>query len=302
MCEWRDGALELYSGNRKLGRNCASQWERSHIDLIPLAQLEGASDAPRRRLRSEMQMKTLPRTREYVDGWIYLNMEENMETCTICPSKWPRNKTEITRLFIEIRSWLEFDVDAASWCRLSLAASAFSERYLGLPKPDPRAYTVRLVSRIPAVIIGRSIFIWSHSFPISPQTANLAHRASQFMDKKFLIVHPTADGTARMFNTLMEPFVNLTPSSEIFDISPPFSLCFPRKGPFPTYSKVHRPAYQWEGQLHLTGTWVCFSLIEASARSARGPTSGSFVVPVGKRISPHNAFIPHNEIMRPAMH
>uniref|UniRef100_A0A668AHG2 A-type potassium channel modulatory protein DPP6 n=1 Tax=Myripristis murdjan TaxID=586833 RepID=A0A668AHG2_9TELE len=46
-----------------------------------------------------------------------------------------------------------------------LAASAFSERYLGLPKPDPRAYTM----------------------------ANLAHRASQFMDKKFLIIHPTAD-------------------------------------------------------------------------------------------------------------
>lgn len=46
-----------------------------------------------------------------------------------------------------------------------LYASAFSERYLGLPKPDPRAYTM----------------------------ANLAHRASQFMDKKFLIIHPTAD-------------------------------------------------------------------------------------------------------------
>uniref|UniRef100_A0A8P4K6K1 A-type potassium channel modulatory protein DPP6 n=1 Tax=Dicentrarchus labrax TaxID=13489 RepID=A0A8P4K6K1_DICLA len=37
--------------------------------------------------------------------------------------------------------------------------------YLGLPKPDPRAYTM----------------------------ANLAHRASQFIDKKFLIIHPTAD-------------------------------------------------------------------------------------------------------------
>uniref|UniRef100_A0A8C7IDR3 A-type potassium channel modulatory protein DPP6 n=1 Tax=Oncorhynchus kisutch TaxID=8019 RepID=A0A8C7IDR3_ONCKI len=46
-----------------------------------------------------------------------------------------------------------------------LYASAFSERYLGQPKPDPRAYTM----------------------------ANLAHRASQFLDKKFLIVHPTAD-------------------------------------------------------------------------------------------------------------
>ncbi|XP_024136250.1 dipeptidyl aminopeptidase-like protein 6 [Oryzias melastigma] len=46
-----------------------------------------------------------------------------------------------------------------------LYASAFSERYLGLPKPDPRAYAM----------------------------ANLAHRASQFTDNKFLIIHPTAD-------------------------------------------------------------------------------------------------------------
>ncbi|XP_056440288.1 dipeptidyl aminopeptidase-like protein 6 isoform X1 [Gadus chalcogrammus] len=46
-----------------------------------------------------------------------------------------------------------------------LYASAFSERYLGLPKPDPRAYT----------------------------NTNLGHRASQFSDKRFLIVHPTAD-------------------------------------------------------------------------------------------------------------
>ncbi|KAM7369660.1 hypothetical protein PAMP_010964 [Pampus punctatissimus] len=46
-----------------------------------------------------------------------------------------------------------------------LYASAFSERYLGLPKPDPRAYTM----------------------------ANLAHRAPQFKEKKFLIIHPTAD-------------------------------------------------------------------------------------------------------------
>uniref|UniRef100_A0A3Q2YB85 A-type potassium channel modulatory protein DPP6 n=1 Tax=Hippocampus comes TaxID=109280 RepID=A0A3Q2YB85_HIPCM len=46
-----------------------------------------------------------------------------------------------------------------------LYASAFSERYLGKPKPDPRAYAM----------------------------ANLAHRAAQFLDKKFLIIHPTAD-------------------------------------------------------------------------------------------------------------
>ncbi|XP_077592708.1 A-type potassium channel modulatory protein DPP6 isoform X2 [Stigmatopora nigra] len=46
-----------------------------------------------------------------------------------------------------------------------LYASAFSERYLGMPKPDPRVYAM----------------------------SNLAHRAAQFLDKKFLIVHPTAD-------------------------------------------------------------------------------------------------------------
>lgn len=47
----------------------------------------------------------------------------------------------------------------------ALYASAFSERYLGPPKPDRRAY----------------------------EMANLAYRASQFIDKKFLIIHPTAD-------------------------------------------------------------------------------------------------------------
>uniref|UniRef100_A0A665X3X6 A-type potassium channel modulatory protein DPP6 n=1 Tax=Echeneis naucrates TaxID=173247 RepID=A0A665X3X6_ECHNA len=69
-----------------------------------------------------------------------------------------------------------------------LYASAFSERYLGLPKPDPRAYTM----------------------------ANLAHRASQFMDKKFLIVHPTADEkvhfqhTAKFISQLINEKANYT--------------------------------------------------------------------------------------------
>uniref|UniRef100_A0A671SBJ9 A-type potassium channel modulatory protein DPP6 n=1 Tax=Sinocyclocheilus anshuiensis TaxID=1608454 RepID=A0A671SBJ9_9TELE len=49
----------------------------------------------------------------------------------------------------------------------ALYASAFSERFLGPPKPDRRAY----------------------------EMANLAYRASQFIDKKFLIIHPTADVT-----------------------------------------------------------------------------------------------------------
>uniref|UniRef100_A0A3Q2CW50 A-type potassium channel modulatory protein DPP6 n=1 Tax=Cyprinodon variegatus TaxID=28743 RepID=A0A3Q2CW50_CYPVA len=69
-----------------------------------------------------------------------------------------------------------------------LYASAFSERYLGLPKPDPRAYTM----------------------------ANLAHRASQFMDKKFLIIHPTADEkvhfqhTAKFISQLISEKANYT--------------------------------------------------------------------------------------------
>ncbi|XP_017269571.1 dipeptidyl aminopeptidase-like protein 6 isoform X1 [Kryptolebias marmoratus] len=69
-----------------------------------------------------------------------------------------------------------------------LYASAFSERYLGLPKPDPSAYT----------------------------KANLAHRASRFMDKKFLIIHPTADEkvhfqhTAKFISQLISEKANYT--------------------------------------------------------------------------------------------
>lgn len=96
---------------------------------------------------------------------------------------------------------------------------------------------------------------------------------------------------------------------------------FPRKSPFPTYSEIHRPAHQWKGQLHLTGTWFHFGSF--LIKTAADPISrlvfffflfapvqfssnllGSFVIPVGShsrlRISPHNAFIPHNEIMRPS--
>nr|XP_023679388.1 dipeptidyl aminopeptidase-like protein 6 isoform X2 [Paramormyrops kingsleyae] len=69
-----------------------------------------------------------------------------------------------------------------------LYASAFSERYLGLPKPDPRAYGM----------------------------ANLANRASQFEDKKLLIIHPTADEkvhfqhTAKFISHLINEKANYT--------------------------------------------------------------------------------------------
>ncbi|XP_046879919.1 LOW QUALITY PROTEIN: dipeptidyl aminopeptidase-like protein 6 [Hypomesus transpacificus] len=69
-----------------------------------------------------------------------------------------------------------------------LFASAFSERYLGMPKPDPRAYAM----------------------------TNLAHRASQFLNKRFLIVHPTADEkvhfqhTAKLISQLINEKANYT--------------------------------------------------------------------------------------------
>ncbi|KAI7792250.1 putative dipeptidyl aminopeptidase-like protein 6 [Triplophysa rosa] len=70
----------------------------------------------------------------------------------------------------------------------TLYASAFSERYLGPPKPDRRAY----------------------------EMANLAYRASQFVDKKFLIIHPTADEkvhfqhTAKLISRLISERANYT--------------------------------------------------------------------------------------------
>ncbi|XP_051542785.1 dipeptidyl aminopeptidase-like protein 6 isoform X2 [Myxocyprinus asiaticus] len=70
----------------------------------------------------------------------------------------------------------------------TLYASAFSERYLGPPKPDRRAY----------------------------EMANLAYRASQFTDKKFLIIHPTADEkvhfqhTAKFISRLISERANYT--------------------------------------------------------------------------------------------
>ncbi|XP_051538416.1 dipeptidyl aminopeptidase-like protein 6 isoform X2 [Myxocyprinus asiaticus] len=70
----------------------------------------------------------------------------------------------------------------------TLYASAFSERYLGPPKPDRRAY----------------------------EMANLAYRASQFINKKFLIIHPTADEkvhfqhTAKFISRLISERANYT--------------------------------------------------------------------------------------------
>lgn len=95
----------------------------------------------------ELQMKTVRgsfQTKEYVDGWIYLNMR--------------RRRRRTCKLFFYLPFELAEERDRHEtwilliiWCLgviwliecLSPAASAFSERYLGLPKPDPRAYSVR---------------------------------------------------------------------------------------------------------------------------------------------------------------
>ncbi|XP_048120017.1 dipeptidyl aminopeptidase-like protein 6 isoform X1 [Alosa alosa] len=70
----------------------------------------------------------------------------------------------------------------------NLYASAFSERYLGLKKTNPRAY----------------------------EMANLEHRTETFQDKKYLLVHPTADEkvhfqhTAKFITQLVERQANYT--------------------------------------------------------------------------------------------
>lgn len=109
-------------------------------------------------------------TKEYVDGWIYLNMEEKWGKNNwkrvlffFFPSKWPENTTEMTT---RCRMW-SFDLILTSKRSVNCfsppppVASAFSERYLGLPKPDPRAYAVRSDSK-PSHISVMIIIVVSH--------------------------------------------------------------------------------------------------------------------------------------------
>lgn len=76
------------------------------------------------------------------------------------------------------------------------AASAFSERYLGSPRANPRVYEVNFL------FLAAS---HSHTHPLTlhtlarfllflSQMSSLAQRAGQLEDKNFLIIHPTADG------------------------------------------------------------------------------------------------------------
>lgn len=134
-------------------------------------------------------------------------------------------------------------------------ASAFSERYLGLPKPDPRAYAVRydsifVITSPPAGVLSDAKFL-SYLYL---KMANLAHRASQFTEKKFLIIHPTADGES--ISLFLQQLADKQAESE--NAFNPFF--FLRKSPLPTHGQVHLPAHQREGQLHLTGECLLVAL------------------------------------------
>lgn len=88
---------------------------------------------------------------------------------------------------------------------------------------------------------------------LAPQMANLAHRASQFMDKKFLIIHPTADGATLFFASSETNRNNNNKGRGRWHV---VSLCRPRESSFPAHSQVYQPAHQRKGQLHLTGGWT----------------------------------------------
>lgn len=78
-----------------------------------------------------------------------------------------------------------------------LAASAFSERYLGSPRSNPRVYEVNLfLLRYTHPLLSPSFPVTLHHrvYSLLSQMSSLAHRAGQLEDKNFLIIHPTADG------------------------------------------------------------------------------------------------------------
>lgn len=131
------------AGNCKLRRSWALWCDWFPIYLISLALPEGGRgrggvrDMPWHRVSLELQMKTACNgfeTEEYGGGWIYLNVggERNLEN-----DRGTRRKSRASLVFIG------FDCRSTNWNLFSPPASAFSERYLGLPKPDTRAYTVR---------------------------------------------------------------------------------------------------------------------------------------------------------------
>ena len=148
--ERRSSCSSTESGNCKLRRSRPSRRDWFPIYLILLALPVGVRDMPWHCISLELQMTTVrgsSQTKEYVDGWIYLNMKKKKKTLEegiFFPfsSKLPKIKTKWqVNLVINVKFW--FWCQSINWNFLSSAASAFSERYLGLPKPDPRAYTVR---------------------------------------------------------------------------------------------------------------------------------------------------------------
>lgn len=111
-----------------------------------------------------------------------------------CIVKWPRSDfyqrkcSEINSACDKCHSWLiSFLFPAFSFSLLRKISRPSQARSKGIRGTFP----VFIICILHSPLL-KTLTVYSLMFP---QMANLAYRASQFIDKKFLIIHPTADGT-----------------------------------------------------------------------------------------------------------
>lgn len=134
---------------------------------FPVALPEGVRDMSWHSISLELQMKpvhTCLEIKEYIEGWIHLNMvKEKLWKLRSSAFKMVKEQEKlcvnlVTNVnLILLSKWLLI-------ATFSPAASAFSERYLGLPKPDPRAYTVRYDWTFLFMFVIISVLIRAHLF------------------------------------------------------------------------------------------------------------------------------------------
>lgn len=120
--------------------------------------------------------------------------------------------------------------------------------------------------------------------------ANLAHRASQFMDKKFLIIHPTADGRSGIISNIVTKSAKEkknTPICLVWFLQKKSTFNIQRNSS--PSSSVKRPTTPYRYALSLfpvhPGLWEL------------GDPSGGLTA--GRGLALHNAWLTHNEIIRP---
>jgi len=142
-----------------------------------------------------------------------------------------------------------------------MAASAFSERYLG-SKTDARVYTVTLEC---LTMFSRREPMWSPGSLCEVdlslsflQTANLAHRAGQLLQKQYLIIHPTADGNGRLRVSTSQTLRRC--GCALMCRLPLYILHHHRKGSLPAHGQIHQSFNQREGQLLPPGEWMWWAL------------------------------------------